>query len=66
MIFLDQLFEPYKFHGSRMTRILFFNIASCEPLRTSIKDIKDVQWGDENSKKKKKNKEKIKMGDRKV
>ena len=31
--FLEQLLLPYKFHGSRMGGILFFNFASCESLK---------------------------------
>ena len=31
--FLDQLPQPYKFHGSSIRGILFFNCASCEPLK---------------------------------
>ena len=31
--FLDQLLHPFKFHGRGMSGILFFNFASCEPLR---------------------------------
>ena len=35
--FLDQLLQPYKFHGKAMPGILFFIFASCEPLRVSLK-----------------------------
>ena len=30
--FLDQLLHPYKFYGRNMSRILFFIVATCEPL----------------------------------
>ena len=33
VIFLDQLLLPYKIHGSSMRGILFFDFASCEPLK---------------------------------
>ena len=32
--FLDQLFDPYKFHGRNMSGILFFIFASCHPLNS--------------------------------
>ena len=37
--FLDQLFLPYKFHGSDMWGVYFFIFASCEPLNLSTWEI---------------------------
>ena len=31
--FLDQLLNPYKFHGRDMLEILFFIFASCKPFK---------------------------------
>ena len=35
---------PYQFHGSSMTGILFYNFASCEPLRKNIEMEEKQVW----------------------